>query len=161
MDQGPKLVGIYHRGQLIKIHFDQSKGGRSTDIQACTTSTPDRTKRRAGELGLDVGEFADCLFDGPFPWSSIRQGHKLLRLGERYTPQRLDAACQGALELDLIDVGRVESILVQALEHQESPEHPPPLPAGRFAHCGDVFAHGKGQLHHSTRSTDLTEGRKP
>ena len=58
-----------------------------------------------------MGEFAERLFDGPLPWSRIRQGHKLIRLGQRYTPQRLDAACRKALEVDLIDVSRVERIL--------------------------------------------------
>ena len=70
-------------------------------------------------------------------------GAKLIRLGQRYTPERLDAACRRALEVDLIDVSRVERILLQALEQQETPEHPPPLPLGRFARPGSVFAHGK------------------
>ena len=72
-----------------------------------------------------MAEFADRLFDGPLPWARIRQGHKLLRLGQRYTPQRLDAACRRALDVDLIDVRRVERILIQALEQQKPPEHPP------------------------------------
>ena len=45
--------------------------------------------------------------------------------------------------MDLIHVVRLERILLQALEQQETPEHPPPLPAGRFARPGSVFAQGK------------------
>ena len=129
---GLKLVRIYHRGQLIKVHPRQPKGGRSTDtadypdeLSAYTLRAPDGIKRSAAEQGPAVGEFAERLFDGPLPWSRIRQGHKLIRLGQRYTPERLDAACRKALEVDLTDVGRVERILVQALEQQETPEHPP------------------------------------
>ena len=110
-------------------------------MSAYTLRAPDGIKRSAAEQGPAVAEFADRLFDGPLPWSRIRQGHKLLRLGQRYTPERLDAACRRALEVDLIDVGRLERILLQALEKQETPEHPTPLPAGRFARPGDVFAH--------------------
>ena len=40
--------------------------------------------------------------DGPLPWAKIRQGQKLLRLGESYGPHRLDAACRKALSVDLI-----------------------------------------------------------
>ena len=105
-----------------------------------------------------MAEFAERLFDGPLPWAKVRQGHKLIRLGQRYTPERLDSACRRALEVDLIDVRRVERILVQALEQQETPEHPPPLPVGRFARPGDVFAHAKGQRHQSTASTELKTG---
>jgi hypothetical protein len=53
----------------------------------------------------------------PLPWSKLRQGQRLLRLAERYTPERLDAACARALGFELIDVRRLERILVLALEH--------------------------------------------
>lgn len=148
---GAKLVRIYHRGRLVKLHPRQPRGGRSTDaadypaeLTHYTLRAPDGIKRSAAEQGPAVGEFADRLFAGPLPWSRIRQGHKLLRLGQRYTPERLDAACRRALEVAHVDVGRVERILVQALEMSEMPEHPPPLPAGRFARPGSVFAHAKG-----------------
>ena len=100
---GVKLVRIYHRGQLVKVHPRQPRGGRSTDtadypaeLSAYTLRAPDGIKRSAAEQGPAVGEFADRLFDGPLPWSRIRQGHKLIRLGQRYTPERLDSACRRA-----------------------------------------------------------------
>ena len=143
-----KLVRIYHRGQLIKTHVRQPRGGRATDhddypaeLSAYTTRAPDRIKSKAAELGPAVSEFAERLFDGPLPWAKVRQGHKLLRLGERYTAQRLDAACQRTLEVDLVDVRRLERILVQALEEETTPQAPLPLPTGRFAKPGSVFSH--------------------
>ena len=105
---------------------------------------PERIKRSAALHGPAVAEFAQRLFDDRHPWSKIRQGHKLIRLGERYTPQRLDAACQRALAVDLIDVNRVERILVQALEQDALPQLPLPMPAGRFARPGSVFALAAG-----------------
>ena len=77
-------------------------------------------------------------------WAKVRQGHTLVRMGQRYTPERLDAACRRALDVDLIDVRRVERILVQALEEEAVPQLPLPIPAGRFARPGSVFAHAKG-----------------
>ena len=77
-------------------------------------------------------------------WSKIRQGHKLLHLGERYTAQRLDAAWRKALSVDLIDVRRLERILVQALEEETLPQLPLPMPPGRFPRPSCVFAHAKG-----------------
>ena len=122
--------------------------GRATDpedypseITAYTMRTPDKIKHSAAEHGPAVAEFAGRLFDGPLPWARIRQGHKLIRLGQRYTPERLDAACRRALNVDLIDVRRVERILVQALEQDAIPYLPEPLPHGRFARPGSVFAH--------------------
>ena len=162
---GLKLVRIYHRGRLVKGHPRQPRGGRATDAQdypaelsAYTLRAPDGIKRSAAEPGPAVAEFAERLFDGPLPWAKVRQGHKLIRLGQRYTSERLDSACRRALEVDLIDVRRVERILLQALEQAEPPDHPPPLPAGRFARPGSVFAHAKGQRRQSTESTELKTG---
>ena len=66
--------------------------------------------------------------------AKVRQGHKLVRLGQRYTPEGLDDACPRALDVDLIDVRRVERIFTQALEREDPSPHPEPLPPGRFAH---------------------------
>jgi hypothetical protein len=77
---------------------------------------------------------------------AIGQGQKLLRLAERYTAERLDAACARALGFDLVDVRRVERILVLALEHEGQPSPPADqrvqeLPAGRFTRPGSAFDH--------------------
>jgi hypothetical protein len=97
-------------------------------------------------VGPSVGQFAERLLEGPFPWSKLRQGQKLLRLADRYTPPRLDAACARALGFDLLDVRRLERILVLALEHEGQPALPAdervqPLPSGRFARPGSAFDH--------------------
>ncbi len=96
-----------------------------------------------------MATFSEQLFDGPLPWAKVRQGHKLLRLGERYTAKRLDAACRRALDVDLIDVRRLERILIQALEEEAMPELPMPLTSGRFARPGSVFAHSDKYRRHT------------
>ena len=145
---GAKLVRIYHRGALLKVHPRQPRGGRATDrndypaeLSPYTRRAPEQLQRRAAELGEATGAFAERLFEGPLPWAKLRQGHKLLRLAERYSPARLDAACRRALEVDLVDVRRVERILVEALEQETTaPSQPLPPPPGRFARPGAVFA---------------------
>ena len=101
-----------------------------------------------------MAAFADRLFEGPLPWAKVRQGQKLLRLGQRYTPDLLDAACRKALDVDLIDVNRVERILTEALEQDATP-HPDPMP-GRFARSGSVFALANGLSTNSTQQGDQT-----
>ena len=58
---GSKLVRIYHRGRLLKLHPRQPRGGRSTDPQdypkeltAYTLRAPDRIERSAAEHGSSV-----------------------------------------------------------------------------------------------------------
>lgn len=136
---GAKLVRIFHRGALIKVHPRQPRGGRATDPNDYPAELSPYTLRAAA-LGEASGVFAERLLEGPLPWAKLRQGHKLLRLAERYSPARLDAACRRALEVDLVDVRRVERILVEALEQETTPPEPPPPPPGRFARPGAVFA---------------------
>jgi transposase len=147
------LVRLYRRGELVKVHARQPKGGRATDPDdypaertAYALRAPDRVVRRAEELGPSIGAFAARLLDGPLPWAKLRQGQKLLRLADRYSAERLDAACARALGFELLDVRRLERILVLALEHAGQPAPPldqrvQPLPAGRFARPGSAFDH--------------------
>lgn len=140
MRLGSKLVRIYYRGRLIKVHPRKDRGGRSTDpedypseLSAYTLRAPDRIKLSAASHGPAVAACAERLFDGPLPWARIRQGHRLIRLEERYSPERLDAACRRALSVDLIDVRRLDRILVEALEQETAETEPPPMPPGWFA----------------------------
>jgi transposase len=147
------LVKLYKAGALLKVHPRKPKGGRSTDPDdyppertAYAMRAPDRLIGQATTCGPHVGQFAERLLQAPFPWSKLRQGQKLLRLAERYTPERLDAACARALGFDLVDVRRLERILVLALDHEAQPAPPTeqrlqPLPVGRFARPGSAFDH--------------------
>jgi transposase len=147
------LVKLYKRGELVKAHPRQPQGGRSTDPDdypqertAYALRAPDRLIRQAEVLGPSIGTFATRLLDGPLPWAKLRQAQKLIKLADRYTAERLDAACARALGFDLLDVRRVETILVRALDREGTPAPPPdqrvqPLPAGRFARPGTAFDH--------------------
>jgi hypothetical protein len=142
-----KLVQLYKQGELVKVHLRQPRGGRSTDpddypkeLTPYTLRSPNYLRWRSAELGESVGAFADKLLGGPTPWAKLRQAYKLLRLGEKYTPARLNSACEKALSVDLIDVRRLESILAQALEQEAIPVMAAPAPPGRFARPGNVFA---------------------
>jgi hypothetical protein len=143
-----KLVRLYNRGVLVKVHPRKPRGGRSTDpedypkeLTAYTLRSPNYMRRQLAELGDDVGVFAERLFSGPTPWSKLRQAQKMLRLGERYTPARLNAACRRALVVDLIDVRRLERILVEALEEEATPATTAAAaPPGRFVRPGNAFA---------------------
>jgi hypothetical protein len=151
-----KMVKIYLRDRLIKEHPRLVRGQRATDpadypteLTIYTQRAPDRVRHQAHALGSSIGDLADRLLTGTLPWAKLRQGQKLLRLAERYTPTRLEEACQRALAFDLIDVRRVERILVQALEREAlpplDPNRPVPLPA-RFARSGEAFVHHPQEL---------------
>jgi len=152
-----QLVRLYKRGELVKIHPRKPKGGRSTDPDdypkektAYALRAPDRVIQQAAALGEHVGVFAQRLLSGPLPWAKLRQGQRLLRLAERYSSSRLDAVCARALGFDLIDVRRLERMLVLAIDTEPLPVRPVEdrlvsLPAGRFARPGTAFDHRHAQ----------------
>lgn len=129
------LVRVYFKGELIKTHPTQDKGGRHTDY---TDYPPEKTAYamrdanfiigKAAEVGDHVQQFTSLLLSGTYPWAHLRQAQKLLRLADKYGGARVDAACRRALRFDLINVKRVERIVVQAID---SEKRTPPL-----AHSG-------------------------
>ena len=84
------------------------------------------------------------------PWAKLRQAQKLLRLGRKYGWGRVELACRRALAFELINVHRVESILLQELD-----QHPLPLDPGtetpvipirlRFQRPAGSFTHSSSQ----------------
>jgi hypothetical protein len=136
---------------LAPSHHDRAEPSTDPDDYppertAYAMRAPDRLVRQALALGPHIGQFAERLLDAPFPRSKMRQGQRLLRLAERYTPERLEAACTRALGFDLVDVRRLERIIVLALEHEgqlapPADERVQPLPSSRFAHPGTAFDH--------------------
>jgi hypothetical protein len=123
-----KLVRIYVDGALVKTHPRMPPGGRSTDhddypaeLTPYTLRDPERMIRQAQRQGTHLGHFMTELLSGTVPWAKLRQAQKLLRLGSKYGWHRLDNACRRSLAFDLINVHRVESILLQDLDQLTLP----------------------------------------
>jgi hypothetical protein len=145
-----RLVRIYYRGELIKVHPPQPPGGRSTDYTDYPAErtpyalrAPETCTRQAERLGPAIGQFTTVLLSGTFPWARLRQAQKLLRLAERYGADRVNAACARALAFEILDVRRVEKIVQAALERAPGPAEGGevrPLPA-RFARAPESFTH--------------------
>lgn len=123
------LVRIYIHAELIKTHERKARGQRSTDYNDYPEGKapyamrwPKHYCKRARDLGPSIGDFADQLLSGEFPWSRLRSAQKLLGLAERYGAARLEAACRRALRFELLDVYGVERILQQGLENDPTPD---------------------------------------
>jgi hypothetical protein len=117
------LVKVYLRDQLIKTHPRRQPGGRSTDVadmppgvEGYATRTVDRMVAQAASYGPATGTYARRLLDGDAPWMMMRSACRLIGLAKRYGPQAAEAACARALDVDVINVSKIESMLKNATE---------------------------------------------
>ncbi len=145
---GRKLVKIYHRGALIKVHPRQGKGKRVTDPDDLrpwerdyVSRDPEPLRRQAAELSPEVGFYADALLGSHPTLAKLRSVRYLNRLGERFGAAALAKACRQAMAVELYDVDRLRAILLRAIEQAAGPEPgpEPEPPPGRFARPGDEF----------------------
>jgi hypothetical protein len=161
-----KLVRIYVAGELVKTHERMEAGKRSTDYAdypperaPYAMRDPAAIVEEAKRRGDGIGRFAEQLLAGPLPWAKLRQAQKLLRLGQRYGFERLDAACRRALAFELWNVKRVEQIVVAGLDRTEAPHAQGeliPLPA-RFLRPTDHFTHAKETHGHPPIAQDASQ----
>jgi transposase len=134
-----RLVRVFSRGQLIKIHPRTRAGGRETDpadLPAERTAYAMRDlehlKRLAAGAGPAVGAYAAAVLDHPLPWTKMRQTYALLGLVKRWGPDRVEAACRRALDAEAIDVGLIGRMLDRATETAPA-DQPGPAPAAPAA----------------------------
>ena len=87
--------------------------------------SPDRFTRWAGTIGPNTAQLVQALLDSrKHPQQAYRSCLGLLRLGNRYGEQRLEAACRRALPAGIHSYKGVKNILDAKLDQVE-PEEPP------------------------------------
>jgi transposase len=147
-----RLVRIYLAGELIKTHPTQPRGGRDTDYSDYPKEKTPYAMRNANYMihlarrrGENIGAFMTRLLDGDFPWAKLRQAQKLVRLADKYGARALDSACRRALGFELINVHRVEQIVLRGLDRDDDEAAAPhgKLVQGslRFLRQSDSFTH--------------------
>lgn len=144
-----KLVKVFSRGQLVKVHPRAKPGGRITDpadlpAERTTYALRDieHLKRLAAGHGPAIGTYAAALLDGPLPWTKMRQAYALLGLVKKWGPERVEAACTRALEVEAVNVGLIGRMLARATEADTNTDTPATsvVVAGRFARDPGQFA---------------------
>ncbi len=133
----PHLVQAYVERDLIKTHVRVPRGKRATDWDdfppdkaAFFRRTPDWCRRQAEDLGSEVKKAVDVLLDDHALYH-LRQVHAIIRLGEKYGKDRLEAACGRANSFGDPGYRTVKNILEKGLDRYESRE-PVRVSAGAF-----------------------------
>lgn len=145
------LVRVFSRGQLVKVHPRQRPGGRSTDPDDLPSNKTvyamrdlDKLQRLAAGHGPAIGTYATVLLDVPLPWTKMRQVYALLGLVKKWGPDRVNTACERALEAEAVNVGLIGRMLERGTENGDSVPVQQALPGtvitARFARDDSHFA---------------------
>jgi len=138
---GSREVQIYTDDyKLVAIHTcAQSPGQRITNLDhlppykvAGLILSRENCRQQADEIGLATRKVIDRLLDHR-PEDRLRTAGRLLRLNERFSPERLEAACARALRFDDPSYVTIKRILKQGLDQEELPSIEAPPPAETFA----------------------------
>lgn len=125
-----KRVSSHLRSLLRGAHTTQS-GHMPQAHREYADWTPERLVRWARESGPSVsGLIEQVMATRAHPQQGFRSCLGIMRLGQSYGGERLEAACRRALEVDAVSYRSVHSILQAGLDRQEVPvgEPPPALP---------------------------------
>jgi transposase len=134
----PTTVEIFHKGQRIASHvrgrgreqvFTQ-KEHRPKSHQAHLEWTPSRLVHWAEKIGPHTARLCErMLSEKPHPEMGYRSCLGIIRLADRYSATRLEAAAHRALEAGACRFKSVESILKNSLDQQPLPTEPLSLPS--------------------------------
>ena len=141
-----KLMQGYHHYALVKTHLRVPKGQRSVDWDdyppekaAFYRRNPDWCRAQARQLGLAVGAAVTAILEVHALYH-LRQAQGVIRLADRYGPERLNAACSRALDFGDPAYRTIKTILERGLDQQP---HDQRLIQGRLA---DAFLRGAAEL---------------
>jgi hypothetical protein len=93
--------------------------------------TRDTCRQQAFKIGPATAEVVEALLNHR-PEDRLRTAGRLLRLGDRFSPERLEAACARALRFDDAAYMTIKRILEQGLDLEQPPITDSPPPALTF-----------------------------
>jgi transposase len=121
-------VEVFHRDNRVAVHPRVPPNGRkySTLLEHMPSShrrfadwTLESIKRQAGEVGPNTSALVDIILrERPHPEQGFRSCIGIIRLAKMYGRQRLDAACERALDIRTRSYRSVKSILQNSLDRK-------------------------------------------
>jgi transposase len=122
-----RTVEVFHKGKRVAAHMRSSSNRRHTTVSEHMPDahrryadwTPERLSRQAGEVGPSTSALVDIILrERRHPEQGFRACIGILRLAKAHGTQRLEAACNRALEIGARSYSSVNSILKNNLDRR-------------------------------------------
>ena len=185
-----RIVECFHKGKRVASHRRSFKTGRHTTIAEHMPRshrehlkwTPERLLNWAAKTGPACEAMAKAIMESrSHPLQGFRSVLGIMRLAKTYGDERLEAACQRALDINAKSFSSVKSILNNNKDKEKSPQISQPMlpiehqnirgngyyaPKKGETDRADQSHHGKTQNHEAHRNVQGpgrtgTDGRHP
>ncbi len=142
------VVKLFAKGQLIKVHPRQAPGGRVTDPGDLPSERSTYAMRDINHLiaigrshGPAIGAYVEAVLEHPLLWTKMRQAYRLLGLVKKWGPEKVELACDKALEAEAVNVNLIARMIERATEAETHERAPTPnVVVGRFSRDPSEFA---------------------
>jgi transposase len=133
-----RTVEVFHKGKRVAAHMRGSGNRRHTTVAEHMPSshrryanwTPERIRRDAAVNGPNTETLIDVILRGkPHPEQGFRSCIGILRLAKTYGSERLETACERALDIGAHSYSSLASILKNNLERRKPGQSPKRAPA--------------------------------
>lgn len=113
-------VEIFHKSQRVATHIRSTQKGSHTTVfehrppahQELQQWTPERIASWAGSIGPNCQAAVRAIMASrPIPEHGFRPCLGVIRLGKRYSYERVDSACERALKLNIVGYRHIENML--------------------------------------------------
>jgi len=156
-----RTVEVLYKNRRVTSHLrNYHKGGFTTLAEHMPEKhkkylewTPSRIIKWAGEAGPNTKKMITEILDSrQHPQQGYRSCLGIMRLGKRYSPERLEAACSRALVIRSYSYKSVESILKRGLDRQPLLTEQPQRKAHPVTHVnirGKQYYHQEEEENHA------------
>jgi transposase len=148
---GARMVEVLHRGSRVAAHpRDARRGAHTTEVSHMPRAhrehlawTPSRISHWALTIGPHCSDVVRRIIQGrSHPEQGYRASLGIIRLAKGYTNERVDAACQRALALDVCSYQSIRSILKSGKDREPLPGAVPAAAAPCREHHQNVRGAG-------------------
>jgi transposase len=123
-----RTIELFHRGKRVAVHVRSSSNRKHTTVREHMPSshqryadwTPERIKRQAGEIGPKAAALVEIILgERTHPEQGFRSCIGILRHAKSFGAERLEAACDRALDIGARSYTSVTSILKNNLDRRQ------------------------------------------
>ena len=115
-----RTVEIFHRGKRVACHLRGSPNRRHTTVTEHMPSAHRRIRHYAASIGPNAEALVDIIMRSrPHPEQGFRSSIGIIRLAKTHGSERLEAACERAIDIGARSYSSVASILRNNLDRRK------------------------------------------